>query len=150
MALGFGFRIDHAKGLFFDTLAVEAAATRTERRVLSRFGAYVRRRARSSIRRRKKPSEPGSPPSSHTGLLRQFIWFFYDADERSVIIGPARLNTTTGNVPEILEYGGRAVIVADYRKKRTRVVYVRARPYMRPAFDAELQQLPKLWANSIK
>ena len=75
------------KQLFFDSPKVVRAVDRTTRRVLSKFGAFVRRTARSSIRKRKRTSEPGSPPSSHTGLLKRFIFFGYDAQKRSVVIG---------------------------------------------------------------
>jgi len=66
------------KQLFFDSPKVVRAVDRTTRRVLSKFGAFVRRTARSSIRKRKRISEPGSPPSSHSGLLKKFIFFGYD------------------------------------------------------------------------
>ncbi len=152
--IGLGFRIDQAKGLFFDSEAVLAATTRAERRVLSRFGSFVRRRAKSSIRKRKSVSEPDHPPSSHTGLLRKFIWFFFEPERRSVVIGPARLGTKFGSAPELLEHGGRGPIAARWSRKRgrqrTRVVHIRRRPFMQPAFEEEQKQLPKLWANSIR
>src|SRR5690606_6172596 len=50
--------------LFFDRKAVTSRVDKATRKVLSRFGAFVRRTARSSIRKRKKTSQPGSPPSS--------------------------------------------------------------------------------------
>ena len=52
----------------------------------------VRTTARHSIHKRKRTIAPGEPPSSHTGLLRRFIFFGYDRERRSVVIGPARLN----------------------------------------------------------
>ncbi|NLY02726.1 MAG: hypothetical protein GXY83_42275 [Rhodopirellula sp.] len=72
------YRINAAKGFFFDSARVVKATSRAERKVLSRFGAYVRRGARSSIRKRKTVSEPGQPPSSHAGLLKKFIFFAYE------------------------------------------------------------------------
>ena len=48
-----GMKLKAAKGLFFDRGAVLRATTAAERRVLSRFGAFVRQRARTSIRQRK-------------------------------------------------------------------------------------------------
>jgi hypothetical protein len=136
------------KEIFFDTKKVRSAVDRTTRRVLSRFGAFVRRTARSSIRKRKKTSAPGQPPSSHTGLLKRFIWFGYEPSKRSVVIGPARLTQGgRGEAPENLEYGGMATVI---RQKRNRRARIRPRPFMRPAFEKEQQQLPALWANSIK
>jgi len=143
------------KRTFFDRKAVSSAVDRTTRRVLSRFGAYVRRGAKSSIRKRKKISEPGRPPSSHTGLLKKFIFFAYDRDRRSVVIGPVALNQKGGDAPEALEYGGRSRVTyralkRGNRKRRERVIRVKARPYMRPAMDAELPKLPAMWRDSIR
>lgn len=144
----FSFTLRDTKSLFFDRTRVMNALTAAERRVLSRFGAFVRQRARTSIRQRTTVSAPGSPPSSHVGLLKQFIWFAYDPLRRSVVIGPVRLNAKTGgDAPRLLEYGGSAV-----RRRRGRMVRMQyhARPFMRPAFDRELSQLPPLWRDSIR
>jgi hypothetical protein len=116
--------------------------------VLSRFGAFVRRSAKSSIRKRKKAAPPGQPPSSHTGLLKKFIFFGYDADRRSVVIGPTRLNQKgRGEAPPLLEYGGKATLVRRGKKKR---VTYQARPYMGPAFEKEKPQLPAMWRGSVR
>ena len=97
-----GVTIDQAKGMFFDRNVVANAVDRAERRVLSRFGAFVRRGARSSIRKRKRAAEPGMPPSSHTGLLKRNIFFLYEPSKSSVVIGPTQLGTGT-DAPELLE-----------------------------------------------
>lgn len=132
------------KELFFDKAAVVRNVDATTRRVLSRFGAFVRRTARSSIRKRKRVSDPGSPPSSHTGLLKRFIWFGYDPGRDSVVIGPARLSQAgRGKAPALLEHGG----TARRGKKRTRY---EPRPFMGPAFEKELPQLPAMWRDSVK
>ena len=147
-----GYRIDQIKGLFFDSAKVQAATSRAERSVLSRFGAFVRTRARTSIRKRKKPSEPGQPPSSHTGILKRFIFFAYEPQRRSVVIGPARLNQKIGDAPAALEHGGRSQVVSGSRrrKRQVRTVTIRPRPFMGPAFEAERPKLPAMWANSVK
>ena len=44
-----GMKLDAAKGLFFDRARVTNAVDRTTRKNLSRFGAFVRKRARTSI-----------------------------------------------------------------------------------------------------
>jgi hypothetical protein len=64
-----------AKQGFFDRALVQQKVAKAERRVLSRFGAFVRTRAKTSIRKKKGTSPPGSPPHSHVGLLRKFILF---------------------------------------------------------------------------
>lgn len=142
-----GLRLAQAKAGFFDRTAVMQAANRAERSVLSRFGAFVRQRARTSMKRRADPAPPGSPPSAHVGLLRQHLYFAWDGIRRSVVIGPVLLNQKQGDVPPLLEYGGPAVRVL--RGQRRRVVYA-PRPYMRPAFAAEQASLPPLWRNSIR
>ena len=142
------------KRLFFDRKAVRAKTDRATRRVLSRFGAYVRRSARSSIRKRKRTSAPGSPPSSHAGLLRKFIFFGFDLLRRSVVIGPARLSRRgRGEAPSLLEHGGTGTVAAAARKgkaaSRKRVRY-RPRPYMGPALTREKPKLPAMWRGSVK
>jgi len=139
------------KQMFFDSKAVTGAVDRATRRVFSRFGAFVRRGARSSIRKRKRISAPGEPPSSHTGLLRRFIFFGYDRQRRSVVIGPQRLNQKIGDAPQALEHGGTSTIVEGLRgHRRKRRVRMKARPYMGPAFEKEQPKLPAMWAGSVR
>ena len=147
-----GYRIDEIKGLFFDSAKVQAATGRAERRVLSRFGAFVRRTARSSIRKRKRVSEPGQPPSSHAGFLKRFIFFAYEPQRRSVVIGPVRLGQKIGDAPAALEHGGPSQAMARGRrhKRQVRAVTIRPRPFMGPAFAREQPKLPAMWANSVK
>ncbi len=135
-----------AKQGFFDRAKVKNAVDADTRRVLSKFGAFVRQRAKTSIRKRKGTSPPGSPPHSHTGLLRKFILFAYDADRKSVVIGPTLLREGS-QAPRLLEHGGTTVIAHRGPKRRARY---RPRPYMRPAFQAEQVRLPGLWKNSIR
>ena len=123
------------KKMFFDSPKVISAVDKTTRRVLSRFGAYVRTVAKRSIRKRKKAAPPGQPPSSHTGLLKKFIWFGYEPDSKSVVIGPARLSgKNRGEAPSLLEYGKEFP----------------ARPYMGPAYEKSKGQLPSMFKDSIK
>lgn len=140
-----GFEI---KRMFFDRQAVVSKVDAATRRVLSKFGAFVRRSAKSSIRKRKKAAPPGQPPSSHTGLLKKFIFFGYDAARQSVVIGPTRLNQKgRGEAPPLLEYGGKTTLKRGGKKRR---VTYQARPYMGPAFEKEKPQLPAMWRGSIK
>ncbi len=174
--IGFKVALEGAKAAFFDADRIKVAMDRTTRRLLSRFGAYVRTRARTSIRSRKGTSKPGQPPRSHTGLLKNFIFFAYDADRHDVVIGPVKTHQVfgdafgrpvTGTVPEVLEYGGAITIFevfkwgkwrrADLRSRRRlaglprrkRTARVAARPFMHPAFDIEMAKLPPNWKNSL-
>ena len=136
------------KELFFDAKAVTSRVDVATRRVLSRFGAFVRRTAKSSIRKRKRPAPPGNPPSSHTGLLKRFIFFGYEPRKRSVVIGPALLTQRgRGEAPSLLEYGGTASLK---RRGRRRSVNYKPRPFMGPAMTKELPQLPSMWRNSLR
>lgn len=128
--------------LFFDSPKVLGAVDKATRKIFSRFGAFVRRTAKGSIRKRKASSAPGQPPSSHTGLLKRFIFFSFDPHRKSVVIGPMRLNQKNTDAPHVLEYGGKTTI-------RDRTVSIRPRPYMGPAFDKEKPKLPALWRDSL-
>lgn len=95
--------------------------TKARRRILSKAGAWVRTAARSSLRRRKKPSQPGTPPSVHAessarATLKK-IYFAYDPPNDSVVIGPEKLNQVNFNiagvrtsVPNVHEFGGTIAI----------------------------------------
>lgn len=141
-----GMKLKQAKGLFFDRETVTKSVDRAERQVLSKFGSFVRRGARSSIRRRKAISSPGFPPSSHTDLLKRNIFFLYDPERKSVVIGPILLNKGT-DAPELLEHGGK--VTRRRKRKRVRMTY-RPRPFMGPAFEREQSKLPAMWRDSVR
>lgn len=170
-----GLNVSQAK-TWFRPEAVLAAKDRREVAWLRKAGAYVRRSARESIRRRRQASAPGTPPSSHTGVLRRFIYFVVQPTKHSVLVGPAKTNQVffdrhrqpvKGTVPSVLEYGGEVTILeyqigggwyrADLRSPRSwagrptryRTVSIRARPYMRPALEREKPRLPRLWKDII-
>lgn len=141
-------KFNDLRGMFFDRKAVTNAVDRATRKVLGKFGAYVRTTARSSIRRRKKVSAPGQPPTSWTGLLKRFLFFAYEPDRKSVVIGPARFDKSDGEALPLLEYGGRTT--RRDRKGKRRAANYRARPYMGPAFEKERKKLPDLWRDSVR
>ena len=143
-----GFRIDQAKTMFFDPKKVLDPAERADRQQLSKFGAFVRTRARSSMRKRKRASRPGEPPSVHVGLVKKFLYFVYESQRRNVLIGPAKLNgTRSGDSLEMLEHGGDTT---RRRGKETVRAQYPARPFMGPAFAKELPNAPRLYRNAIK
>ena len=139
------------KKMFLDTKKVRSAVDKGTRRVLGKFGAFVRTAARSSIRRRKRISRPGEPPSSHTGLLKRFIYFGYDTQRKSVVIGPMPLNAKVGDAPHALEHGGFSTVAEGSRRsRRKRRVEIAARPFMGPAMEQERPKLPAMWAGSVR
>jgi len=90
---------------FFDRKAVIDKIGPARARALAKAGAFIQRRAKSSMRERKQPSPPGQPPSVHKGALRRLLFFSYDDRAQSVVVGPVPLNFI-GVVPPALEYGG--------------------------------------------
>lgn len=154
---------------FFNPDAVIKGLERSEARLLSRAGAFVMTRARRSIRKRKRISGAGKPPSSHTGFYKKSILFGYDKKNRSVVIGPSA-NFGGSEVPSLLEFGGSGVASRDMKikagavrgaggkftsggytvvKKGAKITY-RARPHMAPALEAERENFPTLFTNSIR
>jgi hypothetical protein len=121
-----GFKLKPTRDAFFDLTAVRTPVDRASRRVLKGFGAFVRRAAKSSVRKRKKASEPGKPPSSHSGFLKRLIVFCYEAAFQNVVIGPLLFGRKVQDgkpvgrmtVPEVLEYGG-SVTLLEYQRDYT-------------------------------
>jgi hypothetical protein len=132
------------KKMFFDRAAVKKRVDVRTRKALSKFGAYVRQTSRRSIKKRKGTSKPGRPPFSHVGTLKRFIFFGYDAERRSVVIGPTLVPGKRGTAPSSLEYGGKSNASWGGQTK------IRQRPYMHPAFEKHLPMAPDLWRNSVK
>ena len=158
------YKMSQTQKAFFDSKEVVSQMDRTTRKVLSRFGSYVRQRAITNMLRHNPPrgfgvksqvsnrdgSAPeGMPPYPHTGLLVKFIEFWYDSVAQSVIIGPVRLNgrTAGGEALAALEYGGRTMVL-DHKKLVPG--NVKPHPYMNPAFEAEKEKsLSRLWENAM-
>lgn len=144
----FNLTLKKAKTFFFDRERVLKDAGLKTVRALSRFGAFVRQRARSSMRpggKRGKTSPPGVPPRTHVGHLKRLLFFSWDPATRSVVIGPIKFRQ--GVVPSLLEFGG--TVKGKRRGVMVRMRY-RGNPYMRPALDKELPNMPKAWATALR
>ena len=101
---------------FFDRQAVIGRMDKANVRALSRAGAFIRTRARTSLRRRKRSSPPGQPPSVHStdnvATLKNIL-FAYEPNNRALVVGPVALNQInqswidmrTRTVPQVLEFG---------------------------------------------
>jgi hypothetical protein len=146
-------------GTFFDATELMKGVDKAEKKALSRAGAFVRKRARGSIRRRKTVSRPGRPPNAHLDDLKRIL-FAYDKSAGSVVIGPMPLNGRDfPKVPTLLEFGGnvRSYIrtKSGRRSKHVRrgrkTLRYRARPFMGPAMDKELAKgtIPKQFENAV-
>lgn len=128
---------------FFDSEAVAKKVEAGKRRVFSRMGAFVRTRARSSIRRRRKSSPPGQPPSAHSGEIK-LIFFAWDDATQSVVAGPVpfrgKSGLAGGVVPRVLEFGG------DVAAGGT-VKHYAGNPFMRPALEHERPKFKDMLPN---
>lgn len=138
---------------FFDAPKVISSLDKTTRKAFAKFGAYTRMVAKRSIRKagkRSKTSMPGKPPKSHEGTLKKLIFFAFDWASRSVVIGPKK--SKKGNVPHVLEHGGKITINTwDAKKKKSirTTAHIKARPFMGPAMEKANEKLPLFWQNAI-
>jgi hypothetical protein len=131
------------KSSFFDNAVVKKDIDRRTQWVFARFGNYVRQAARKRIKKRKRKSRPGEGPTNQTGLLRGNIFFAYDKDGRTLVVG-AQAIYSTPFIPERLEYG------AVYRNYEGKMVTLLPRPYMRPAYEEKEPYLRTLWEQSVR
>lgn len=121
-----------AKDMFFDRQAVIDRIGRDNAKRLSKAGSFIRRRARSSLKRRKTVSMPGQPPhvySRHQFATLKNILFALDRDWESVVIGPVRFgksqpkNSDRSTVPQLMELGGRAqVTLSKVREAKDQIL----------------------------
>lgn len=133
---------------FFDRKAVMDAMSRADRRALSKTGAHIRRRARSSLRRRKRISNPGSPPSVHSThkvKTLKAIYFHFEPKKRQVVVGPIKLGVSkfrpvkpgTTN-PSTNEFGGQAWVKPNKWSDNLVKANYPARPFMGPSLQDEV------------
>lgn len=193
------------KDAFFDRAAVIKRMDAARVKALAKCGAFVRRTARTLVRRRKRTSRPREPPSTHSEEPNlRTVLFFYDHSSDSMVVGPVKLNQVEESwidvknttVPAILEHGDR-VTVHEWRfvnlaakddswdqnassqkfglqwrrrdkrwknasrkrrgrmlsnlgtQTRTRLVSIKARPFMGPALKANIPKFPETFRNSV-
>jgi hypothetical protein len=108
-----------------DVPKIKKLTEKSELTGLKSIGAFARKVAQRSMRKRFKPSKPGQPPSVHSGGLKKGIVFAVDKAHASVLIGPLKISNINGKrfaskdvAPATLEYGGNS---GEYLNKRRRV-----------------------------
>lgn len=152
--------------LRFDSNQIKKKLDKAQINFFRHFGATVRMFARRSMRTKEKKvasktlvrrdgkpmlqyprSEPGKPPFAHDRGLKDGIRFAWDMTEKNVIIGPPPAGE---RIAHLLEHGGSqkvrvfyektptGKILADFRKVRSETVKYSPRPFMQPAFAANL------------
>jgi hypothetical protein len=148
------------KNSFFSAVDVAEKLDPATRRALSKFGAFVRQRDRSSLKYHDGAAPPGRPPYVHRSKsftrkarkkgkviqqpaspLRELTFFSYDPARKSVVIGPAISAQHTG-APRTIEQGGDATVNGQH-------IHVRPRPHTGPAFRAELEKVDGYFMNIL-
>lgn len=168
------------KALFFDREAIRKAFSRAELKVLSKFGAFVRRTARASIRNasgKRVANLAAKLRDEKNPKKRDRIQAQIDKAKAATISKPGQ--PPKGHGQQLLKQGiqfaadpaSRSVVVGAVKlnkpgmvpetleyggqatirtKSNTRRVRVRARPFMAPAFTSNQPKLSQLWADSVK
>lgn len=125
MPKGFGVKFD-VKDYFFDREEVIKRIGRVNAKRLLRAGAFIGKRARTSIKRRKRSSPAGSPPFAHsthpTRTLKNIQWWNIYASGEAVTVGPVKLPNSKsswldlrGNTAPALHEFGSDVLVTEER-----------------------------------
>jgi len=117
-----------------NTTQLRRKAERGKYRGLGHAAGAVRLIAKRSIRKRKKASRPGTPPSTQTKRLPAAILYAVEPDR--AVIGPVA--SIVGTAGEAHEHGGR------YKREN-----YPQRPFMAPALDKARPRLPDNWAGVI-
>ncbi len=137
---------------------VQGHVDRLTWKAMGRMGAYCRMVAKRMLSKfAKGPSRWGHPPHSHTGLLRNKLWWGRKHGGSEVVVGPEDLShkgyplgdTMYGNVtvPQLLEHGSGVVGPVRDRKGRTKIY--KKRPYMSPAYNLTWDYRDKLWTQAL-
>lgn len=157
------------KQFFFDKENVTRALDRGAARALGRFGVYVQREDKKSLKYAKVKSLPGRPPTVHrspsftrkkknrkggtrrqmVSPLRELTFYGYDPSQRSVVIGPEvfrRSKVGGGKVPRVIEEGGTGPVKSG---GRITVGRYSPRPHTGPAFRRKLPMLPALFKDVV-
>lgn len=163
------------RDLFFDRERIRVRLDAQKRKRLSKAGAYVRRTARTLLRR-QTPRPAPQPPATHSPEPNlRTVLFAYDPHAETVVAGPVRLRkrlkkSTQPTVPALLEHGGSSE-VTEYAEEHTlqwkpaaqffprtsrrkfavrrRMAVYEPRPFMGPALSHNQDQFPELFRNCI-
>jgi hypothetical protein len=110
-----------------NTSLLKSKTKNSELSGLKSIGAFTRKVAQRSMKKRNKPSAPGQPPSVHSGALKKGIVFAVDKAKSSVVIGALKIETRNGKrfysqeqkpVPATLEHGG---VLPERKNSRRRM-----------------------------
>ena len=104
----FGLKLKDAKSMFFDRAAVTSAVDKATRTVLGKFGAYVRRAARASIKNAQKhrfqvnrrQAIPEFFATSFSSYKRHRTECCYWSSQTKRMVGPVRLDRLSRRTPQ--------------------------------------------------
>lgn len=163
--------INGSRASFFNEKLISSISDKMTVRMLSRCGAFVRQTAKTSIRYGKDHAKPGRPPKAKrlnsfsrtttnkktgkttkraTSPLRELLFFAYDKEQKSVVIGPMQFKqsrTRGWKPPAVLETGG---TVSERTKRGIRRLRFRGNPYMGPALRKEQPKFAPLFAGQFR
>jgi hypothetical protein len=145
----------------FDRRVMVEQIGKDNARAMNKMGAFVRRNARSKLRRRKKSAAPGQPPSvhsSHKVATLKNIQFAYDQQTLSTVVGPMPFESRSlesnseGTGAGLQERGGQAVFrqrraSRNGRPRPKRVATFAKHPFIGPAGEEESKKFPSLWVG---
>lgn len=124
LGLKTGFAIDmRMKKFFFDRSAIKNDMDKATHQAMRRGAGAIRLTAQRSMRYVSRGStvvsRPGQPPRARRPhpWLRAQLWYYYDRAQMVAVIGPVKL-PIAGDVPHILEFGGRLRGKNPRRRKR--------------------------------
>lgn len=145
--------LSNLKGAF-NKSAILTPHEKAVKKLLNKFGGFVRKTQRNSMKRGKpgQVSDPGKPPLRHARNpdFKNTIFYFVDVKSKNVVIGPVliRGKSQTTPMPGALEYGGRSWLIR--RGRAPRLVNIRPRPGATLAYQKTIKkQLPDLIAGGI-
>lgn len=116
------------KEFFFDRPRIKNMTDEATMKGLSKSGAYIRKvmiRIQRRVGKKGKPSAPGEAPKfrnvNNEYVSLRNIRFIYSPENKSVVVGPVKLNQlqhaggvignfATGTVPAVHQFGGRVGI----------------------------------------
>lgn len=120
-----------------------ASLTDKERRRFERAKKdYAAGRTKFKPKRPLIGSKAGEPPRTRVGYIKKFLFFVYDPETKSVVVGPAVLNAPTG-APSILESGGTVNIGG-------KSINLAPRPFMQPAYKKNQKTIVEAFRDSIR
>lgn len=123
-----------------EAAAMMAAVKKATIRALKIAGFEIRQTAQESIESepiRRRSSLPGQPPKTHRGnYLRRAILYSVEEDTETLVAGPSF--NMVGTSARAHEFGG------EYKGQE-----YPERPFMGPALEKNLQNIPLFWSNQV-